>query len=208
MVAALALVVDVHPFLALPGRLDHRAVGVEDRLPEEVFGLLLPDPHPGVVEGLLQGIDTPDIESPAEVPARGRVGNPPGPEGVEISLVVPQELQVLEPRAARQQVVGDVQNVVRLAIGQVNLQQVETVVDLAVETQPFHQQMHRADSTRGDRPSSIRDLVVDVRGGKFRPLRRPAIDPLQPPGDSLLAGFQLLAYFGVHSKLLRERRAA
>ena len=68
-----------------------------------------------------------------------------------------------------------------------NLQQVETVVDRAVELQPFHQQMHRADSTRGDRPSSISDLVADVRRGELRPLRRPAIDPLQPPGDSLLA---------------------
>ena len=38
MVSPLALVVDVHSLFALAGGFHHRAVGVNDRLHEELFG--------------------------------------------------------------------------------------------------------------------------------------------------------------------------
>lgn len=81
---------------------------------------------------------------------------------------------------------------IRLVVRQMHLEQSEVIVDRTIEPQLLHQQMHRADPTGGNRPSSVRDLVANVRCGKFRPRRRPAIDPLQPPGDSLLAVFSCL----------------
>jgi len=90
LIAPLALVVDVHPLLALPRRLDHRAVGVEDGLLEEAGGLLLPDLDTGVVEDFLQGGDTLDVEPAAEVAGCRRFRNPADTEGIEVGLVVPQ----------------------------------------------------------------------------------------------------------------------
>lgn len=115
---------------------------------------------------------------------------------------------MLESRPTRQQVVGDAQDVIRLVVRQVNLEQAEAIVDRPIKPQPFHQQVDRADPARGNRTNSLRDLVVDRCCGKLGSLRGRAIHPRQPPGDSSLAVFQLPSYFGVHSKLLRERRAA
>jgi hypothetical protein len=62
------------------------------------------------------------VESAAEVAGRRRIRNPPGSEGVEIALVVSQEFQMLQPRPARQKVVGDVQDVIRFVVRQVDLE--------------------------------------------------------------------------------------
>jgi len=84
MVAPLALVVDGDAVLALAGRLDHRAVGIEDGHLEKVVLLLPPDLQPHLVEDFLQGIDVSRIESAAQVPDRARVRNPPGSQGVDL----------------------------------------------------------------------------------------------------------------------------
>lgn len=60
-------------------------------------------------------------------------------------LVAPQELKVLKSRAARQGHVCDVQDVIRLVTTQADLEKAEAIVDLAIEPQPFHQQIHRSD---------------------------------------------------------------
>jgi hypothetical protein len=98
--------------------------------------------------------------------------------------------------------------VVRLVVRQVDLQQMKTVIDRPIQAQVFDQEVHRADPARTNRLGSASDLVGDVRRGKFRPRRRRPFRLLQPPGDSLLACFQLPAYFGFHSKLLHEWRVA
>ena len=68
-------------------------------------------------------------EAAAEVARRGRVGNPLGAQGVEEDLVVAAQLDVLQPDAVAQRVVGQVQHVVRLVVGQMDLQQVQAAVD-------------------------------------------------------------------------------
>lgn len=139
MAAPLALVVDVHPLLALPGRLDHRAVGIENRFPKEGFRLLSPDFHTRLVEHVLGGSDVSGIESAAEVFSRRGIGDPPRPEGIQVALVVPRRFQVLVPCPTRQEVVRDVQDAIRLVVRQVHLEQAEAVIDQAIEPQPLHQ---------------------------------------------------------------------
>ena len=114
VVAPLPLVGDVHALLAPAVGGGQRAVGVDERLVEEVVGLLLPGPEPGLVEGVHQPLDVGLGEAAAEVPGGGGVGDALGPEGVEVDLVVAPDLQVLQPAAAGQEVVGDVQDVVAL----------------------------------------------------------------------------------------------
>ena len=102
------------PCLHQPSRGGERPVGVDEGLVEEVVGLLLPGPQPGLVEGVHQLLDIGLGEAAAEVPGGGRVGDASGPEGVEVDLVVAADLEVLQAAAAGQEVVGDVQDVVAL----------------------------------------------------------------------------------------------
>ena len=200
VIPPLALVVDVHPLLALAGGLDHRAVGVEDRLLEERLRLPTPDPKPRGVEDFLQAEDVGRLEAAAEVARRGGIGDAAGPQGVEVGLVAAQQFQVLQARSAGQQVVGDVQHVVRLVVGEVDLQQLDVLVDQLVEPQFPYQEVHGPDSAVGGREDAISDLVVDVRGGHHGPTTPAIVVPVQPPRDPPLASFDPFSYRGVHSK--------
>ena len=89
----------------------------------EERGLLLPDLQPRLVEHVHQSIDRAAARSAGRSrrPWSGRESAVP--QGVQIRLVVAPQFQVLQARSAGQQVVGDVQHVVRLAVGQVDLEQ-------------------------------------------------------------------------------------
>ena len=91
-----------------------------------------------------------------------------GPEGVEIDLVVAADFEVLDAAAAREEVVGDVQDVVALVIGQVPLQQVESSSMSSDEPELPGQEVDGPDAARRDGPGAVGDLVVDVGGGHHR----------------------------------------
>src|SRR5436853_5000159 len=113
------------PFLPATAAGGQGAIGVEERLVEELGGLLLPDPEPGLVEGVHQPLDIGLGEAAAEVPGGGGIGDACGPEGVEVDLVVASDFEVLDATAAGQEVVGDVEDVVALVIRQGPLEQME-----------------------------------------------------------------------------------
>jgi hypothetical protein len=106
---------------------------------------------------------------------------------------------VFEAATPGQEVVGDVQDVVALVIGQVPLEQVEALVDVPDEPEPLCQEVHRPDAARCDRPGPIGDLVVDIGGGHHRLTRFDAGLVLDPAGDSPLASVQLAVDIGIHS---------
>ena len=203
MITPLALVVDVHALFALARGLDHRAVAVQHSLLKEALRLLTPNLHAGLVEHLLQAADVRGGEAAAEVARRGGVGNAPGAQRVEVAFVVAQEFQVFQARAARQEIVGDVQHMVRFVVGQMDLQHLQAVVDRLVEPQLPHQQVHGTHAAGSNRSRALGDLVVDVGGRHHRPRTPPIVLFVQPPGDPGLALFDLFSYLGVHSKILR-----
>jgi hypothetical protein len=72
VITPLAVIADVHPFLALAGRGGDRAVGVDDRLPEELRVLLFPEFQADFVDRLHQDQDQDlplVLESSAKSPA-------------------------------------------------------------------------------------------------------------------------------------------
>jgi hypothetical protein len=131
-------------------------VGVEEGFIEEVVGLLLPDPQPGLVEDAHQPLDIGLGETTAEVPGGSRVGDASCPQGIQVDLVVASDLDVLQVTAAGQEVVGDVRDVVALVIRQVQLQEVEALVDVVDQSGPLGQEVNGPDAAGSDGPRAAR----------------------------------------------------
>ena len=208
MVTVLAVVGEVHPLLALPIAGHDAAIGLEDRLGEELGGLLGPDPQPRLVDRVHQGEDIGLGEAAAEVPGGGRVRDPFGPQGVEVDLVVAPQLEVLDAPAAGEEIQGDVEDVVGFVVGQVPLEEVEVAVDVLDELDLLGQEEEGADAAGTEPAAPTGVFVVDIAGGHhgYRPLRagrvvEPFLDPPLPLlEESLLACRSLFSESGAHSK--------
>ena len=102
--------------------------------------------------------------------------------------------------ASGQQVVGDVEHVVAVVVGQVDLQQAEMTVDGLGQSEFADHQMHRPDAARGRGPHAAGNFVMDI-GGRHDGLVAAAVVVLvQAASDLPLASFDLMAYLGIHSK--------
>jgi len=91
-----------------------------------------------------------------------------------------------------------------------NFEETKPLVDRLSQPEPFRQHVHGPNTAAVDRSRAVRHLVMDIGGRELRAFATPAVLPAwaKPRHDSLLAGFQLTAYLGVHSKLLVLRRIA
>ena len=178
-----AVVGDVDALLAAGAGGDEGAVHVEDGLVEELGRLLFPDLDPGPIEDVLEDLDVLRGEAAAEVAGSGRVGDAVGPQGVEEDDVVASQLDVVEAGAVAQGVVGEVQDVVRLVVREVELEQVEPLVDGLGESELADQQLDGADAAAGDAAGLGGGLVVDVGGGEDRLGRRCGDRPVEPAAD-------------------------
>ena len=173
MVTPLAVVGDVHSVLALGVGLDDGAVGVEDRLVEELAGLLGPDPQPRLVDGVHQGEDVGlGGEAAAEVACGRGIGEPLGSEGIEIDLIVASSLDVFDPLAASEEIEGDVEHMVGFVIGQMAFEEMEGPVDLLVELDLLNHEEDGPDAAGGESPSATSGFIVDIGRGDhgYRPL--------------------------------------
>ena len=88
MIAPEALVRDIHPLLALARRLGNRAVGLQDGLPKEGLGLLLPDLLPNAIDDLHQMKHLGFAKASTKVSGGRGIGNPLGPQGIQIHLII------------------------------------------------------------------------------------------------------------------------
>jgi hypothetical protein len=198
-----AVVADVHARLAAPLRRGQRAIGIEDRRVEELRGLVLPHLQPRQVDRVLQVVHLIGrLEAAAKVPGRGGVGNAAGPQGVQVRLVVAQQLQILQAAAPAHHVVGDVQHVVRLVVRQMDLEQVNPPVDQADQVDLAGQQVNGPDAAAADGPRAVGHVVVDVAGRQHRLGSCVKSAGPEPALDSALASKKLLACSKAHSKRL------
>jgi len=197
------------PLLARAERRGDRPVGVDHRTGEERPGLLFPDRKTHAVDRLHQRQHLGDrVEPAAEVAGRRRIGHPRRAQGVEIDLVVAKRLQVLQAVAAAQDVVGDVQHVIRLVVRQMDLEQTQFIVDRADQADLPRQQVDRADPADPGRAGPVGQVVADAPRGHDRPGRSAELPGAVAAFDAALASEPLFACTGIHSKrLLACKRA-
>jgi hypothetical protein len=100
------------------------AIHIEEGLLQKPLRLLLPDPHPRPVETFLQGQDVLGPKAASEISGGGRVRNALRPQPLQEVLVLTAQFDVLQAHPASQNVIGEVQDVVALVIGQMDLEQV------------------------------------------------------------------------------------
>ena len=200
MVAPHAVVRDVHPFLALPRGFDQRPVRVDHGLVEKRGGLGAPHALPRLVDGRLHGLNRRLVKPPAEIAGGRRVGDPLRPQGIEIHLVLPPLLDILQARAPAQHVVRQAEHVIRFVIRQRHLQDLHVPVDRVDQPRVLRQPMHRANPATRQAPHPIAVLVLNIpRSIHRRRLRLPGPRP-QAPLDSSFAPRQFFVSTCVHSK--------
>ena len=162
---------------------DQRAVGIEDGLVEEVGRLLAPEFEPSLIEDVLEGFDVVGGEAAAEVARGGGVGDAVGAQGVEEDEVVASLFDVVEAGAVAQGIVGEVEDVVGLVVGEVELEQVEPLVNGFREAEVADQQLNPADAAARNRASLGGDLVLDVVRGDDRIRRGRGDRAAEPAAD-------------------------
>jgi len=205
MITPLTFVIDIDSLFALARRLDHRAIRVDDRFLEESVRLLTPDFKPRMVKRFHQQVDRDSAEPPAEIACGRRIWNALSAYRIQIGFVVSQQLQMLQTGSSGKQVIGDVQHMIGLGIGQIDLEQVQRLIDHLVQCELANHLMDQADPACGDGFRAIGYLVIDIRSrdhGAFAA----HLAFIQTFLNSSLACLELSSYLGVHSKTLRAVR--
>jgi hypothetical protein len=106
------------------------------------------------------------LEASAEIPGSGRVGDAAGAQGIKEDFVVAAQFEVLQTGAVAQGIVGEVEDVIRLMVGQVKLEQVQAAIDGLGQAELTHQEVHGTDATVADAAAAVADFVVDVVGSE------------------------------------------
>ena len=207
--APLLLVGDVHPLLALARGDGERAVHVDHGLLEERGGLLLPDVEPRLVDRVEQAADMLlAAEAAAEIARGGGVGNGLRTDGVEERFVVAPQFDVLQTGSFAQRVDGEVEDVVRLVIRQVDVEQTDVPVDGLDQSGAMGDPEHQRNAAVSDAAAAVGQRVLESasvhdgpeEAGSLRVVFPP---PRQPLLDRTLASLQSLPHPPLHSKSLR-----
>ena len=209
MVTPPAVVADVHPVLALGIGLHDGAIGVQDRLIAKRIRLLSTDPQPRFIDGVDQREDIGlGREAAAEVPGGRRVGDPFGPQSIEIDLIVASQFEVFDSLAAGDEIQCDVEHMVGFVVGQMPLEQMQSAVDFLGELDFLSHQKDGADAPGTESPDAMGLFIVDIAGGHhgYGPLGSGSMGESlldSPPSvleESLLACGAFFSDSGTHSK--------
>ena len=114
-------------------------------------------------------------------------------QGIQIHFVVAPQFQMLQAGAAGQQVVRNVEHVIRLVIGHVDLEQLQAHVDPIVQAERFDHLMDQTDPSGCNSPSPFGQFIMNVACGEHRAMASAIVTFVQPPLDALLATGQSLS---------------
>ena len=143
------------------------------------------------VEGFHELLDLPGGETATEV-TRGRgIRDPLHTQSVQIHFVVAPQLQVIQAGTTREQVVRDIQHMIRFRVRQVDLQHLQRPIDLLGQSQAADHLVNHPDPAAGDRARPRRYFVMNV-GSREDRARILKLRLIQPPLDPLLASSQML----------------
>ena len=199
MVAPLAFVVHADARFLLTSGFHQRAIGFDDGLIEEGVGLLPPDFQAGFMERFLQREHI-ELRKPAtEISRRRGVRNPLSPEGIQVSLVIPPQFQMLQTCSSGEQIEGDVEHVIGLAVRQMKPQDRTLPIDTPGDIQLPHELLNGPDPSGGESLYPIRQFQSDRRRDEHRRLPVP-VGLINPPGNATLPRFQSIPYNLLHLK--------
>ncbi len=136
--------------------------------------MLFPDLLAHVVDGLKEQQRLKRGESSAEITGRRRSWNPLCVERVEIRFIGSPRFQMIETRPAGQQVVGDVENVIGLGVGRIDLEDVDSSVDRLAKSELLDHLGDRAESSAGHGLLLFRQLVSCAWRVRNRPHAGPS----------------------------------
>jgi len=109
----------------------------------------------------------PDLESPTEVARRGGIRDRARAEGIEESLILAAHLDIIEHRAAADEIVGDVENRVGFAIGMSALQDWQSRVQRRHQSNLPGELMNGADPAVRDGLDTLRCFVPNCASGEL-----------------------------------------
>jgi len=114
--------------------------------------------------------------------------------------IAAKQFEMFQTCSPGQQVVGNVEHMVAVVVGQVDLQQAKAAVDGLVEPEFLHQQVHGPDASDDGGPRAIGNLIMDIRRLHDRLIASAIVLFVQTLLDLPLALFDLFSYLGAHSK--------
>jgi hypothetical protein len=203
-IAPVSLVRDVHAFLAFTSRLDDRAVGIDLSLREETSRLPLPNLQPRLIEGSVESGDVRQTKSPTEIARGGGVGNSLGAQGIEVCLVLTAVLDVFQAPAVAEGIESDIEDVIRLVVGQVHKKHLEVTIDGVDQAGFARELIHQADAAVVGSHRAVGQLVMDVDRPHDGPITFGKVVPVQALLDACLAILRPLSENRkTHSKTLR-----
>jgi hypothetical protein len=170
VIAPFAVVADVHTLFAFAGRLDDCAVGIDQSFFKELVRLLLPDFQPGLVDRVHQGLNVFFVEASTKVAGRRRIGNALNSQRIQKNFVVTPQFDVFQACAADEQVVGDVEHMIRFVIRQMTFQDMHPLINALSQARALHQQLHHSYTSGNDAARPAGELIVDgvsVEHGPF-----------------------------------------
>lgn len=162
MITPDAVVGDVHAFFAFGVGAHQGAVGIDAGLVEKVAGLLLPECHASVIEDVLEEVDFVGVETSAKIAGGGGIGKALGTEGVEKGGIVAAQLDVLEARAVAEGVVGEVEDVIGIGIGQVQFEQLQASVDSVDQADVLGKFVKQRDAAESGAIDALVEFKVEV----------------------------------------------
>jgi hypothetical protein len=160
----------------------------------------VPEPQARLVDCGLQRLDGGLVKPAAEIARGGRVGNPLRAQRIEIHLILPPLLHILQARPATEHVVRDAEHVIRFVIRQMHLQHLHVPIDRVDQPRVLRQPMHGADPTTGESAPPIAVLILNVAHRVHRARLRVPRPRLQPPFNPPFAPRHLLVSTRLHSK--------
>ena len=199
-----AVIRNVHPLLAGARRGDQGPVAIDPRGLLDQPRTALPDLKPGLVDGVHQGLDLLLVEPATEVARRRRVREAVRPQGVEKDPVRAPQLDIVQRLAAAEEVIRNIQHVVRLIIGLMDLEHPDVRINPCGQPDSLHQAMNGANPTVRDRLRLLGELVTDVRGREHGAVHVHPHRSAQPALNSSLLRGEDTSSLVIHLKSLHS----
>ena len=152
-----------------------------------------PNADADIVVDILQGIDVGFGETSTEIASGGWIRDALGAQSVEIIDVVTSQLDVLQTIAVAQGVGGEVEHMVRLGVGETNLENGEASVDGVDEAYVACQLVEERNAAIAQTVDAFGNLIAEIAAGQDWAGLLGKLGFVEAALDFALAGSQLSA---------------